>query len=182
MNVLGVDPGLSGAVALVGPGVLEVHRDFKHWEDIADACEALGPRADRAVIELVASRPGQGVSSMFNFGRAGGAAIGALRLAGFSLYRADRKPLLEVIPFKWQRYYRGILGLAPDFHFDSREICRVVCPNAARFLEREKDHNSADAVLIALWHQMAPDAQGSERESEKKVLRKRRKAPSNPPS
>lgn len=152
MNVLAVDPGLSGAVVLVGPGVLEVHRDFKNWEDIAASIGFLGQRAGAAVMELVHAMPGQGVTSMFTFGSSTGVALGALRAHGFSVKHSGvLKPLIEVPPQRWVSYYRKAHAGTFAREFDSAAIACLVLPAAAPYLQRKKDHNTADAILMALW-------------------------------
>lgn len=174
MVVLSHDPGMSGAVALFGPGILEVRRDFKNREDIARAILELGPRADVAVMELVNAMPGQGVVSMFSFGNAAGVAVGALVSAGFSVY-GPGKPLIEVAPVRWQNYFWTLLGVPDDDRkeFDSKAVARRFLPAADPFLDRVKDHNTADALLMAVWYQCNPDATTSVRAKDK--ARKRRK-------
>src|SRR5271170_518657 len=82
--VLAIDPGLSGAVCklrIAGSYDLDVRRDFKALPAIARAIQDLSAGVTHAVIELVHAMPGQGVCSMFSFGRAAGVADGALALA-----------------------------------------------------------------------------------------------------
>lgn len=174
MTVLAIDPGLSGAAALVGPGVLAVRRDFKHWEDIPQAIAELQRGADVAVMELVHSMPGEGVASMFNFGSAAGVALGALATHGFTLHQAMRRPLIEVAPLRWQNYFWTLLGTPEDKRkdFDSRAVLRRFLPAADEFLVRVKDHNSADALCMAVWYQCNLDAKTSPRERDRKMVRR----------
>jgi crossover junction endodeoxyribonuclease RuvC len=173
MLVLATDPGLSGAVVLIGHDHLSVKRDFKLWEDIADAITEMGPEAQAGVIELVHSMPGQGVSSMFSFGKSAGVALGAYRSAGFSIRESRMKPLIEVTPQRWQAYYWDLLG-APTGkgarkNFDSVVVARLFRPDSAQYLTRVKDHNTADAILIGLWKLKNPDATTSIRAKEKNL-------------
>lgn len=169
MRVLAIDPGLSGAVVLFSPDGLQVHRDFKHSEDIAYAVTMLAPSATEAVIELVHARPGQGVTSMFNFGQSAGVALGALYACGFSVFHAEGGPgkkLLEVVPRKWQGYIQDLGG--PDCLLDSVATARRLLPHAGAWLMRKKDHNTADALLMGLWYIATRPAVGSIRARDKK--------------
>lgn len=144
MIFLGIDPGLSGAVVrLEWPsGELSVRRDFRSLPDIAEAIRGLSVGVDLAVLELVAAMPGQGVTSMFSFGRSVGVALGALYCRNLSF--------VEVTPVRWQGYWREGVGWGKK-EFDSREIARRVMPEAAQYLKRVKDHGTADALLLAAF-------------------------------
>jgi len=172
MKILAVDPGMSGAVVLLEPNTMHVRTDFKHPEDLTRAIEALAPSADVAVIELVASRPGQGVASMFQFGFSAGIAVGSLLYAGFSEFDQRRKPLIEVAPQLWQRYFRELPNspCSTEF-FDSPSVLRFFHPQAAEFLTRKKDHNTADALLMALWYLCVQPKLGSLRKQDRSRLK-----------
>jgi len=167
MNILAVDPGRSGAVALFGPHILEVRRDFETVEDISAAISEFSPQAQVAVIELVHAMPGQGVSSMFGFGQAHGIALGTLQSCGFVTAPDPttlERRLVEVTPQRWQGFYtQGGMATGQILEgnktiFDSVATCERLLPRSAQFLKRKKDHNTADAILIALWYQLNPDA------------------------
>lgn len=144
--ILAIDPGLSGAVCRLADGVLDIRRDFKELPDIARAIQALSPGVMHTVIENVHAMPGQGVCSMFSFGRAAGVADGALALC-FPGIVTD-----SVAPQRWQNYYRAKFGIGKEQAFDSRELAIRLFPGMADiFFKRKKDHNSADAALMALW-------------------------------
>jgi len=150
--VLAVDPGMSGAVCRIGKGLFEVKRDFKNFQDIAFAIADLAPGCDVGVIENVHAMPGQGVCSMFTFGKATGVAFGAL-----SLSLARSTPLLEVAPQKWQNFFRKELGVDKGVAFHSPTIATRLFPSfAPTYLKRVKDHNTADALLMAAWHLLQP--------------------------
>jgi hypothetical protein len=138
---------LSGAVVKLGRGCLECRRDFKGLSDIADAIQELSEGADTAAIEFVHSFAGQGSVSVFTFGRSTGVAFGALFCAGFG----GAKPLEEVVPQVWQRYFRQLLRLQKEDPFESREIAAKIVPESAPFLQRVKDHGTGDALLIAAY-------------------------------
>lgn len=173
MTVLAVDPGMSGAVVRLGADVLDVRTDFKHIEDLTRAVDELAEGATHAVVELVASRPGQGVKSMFTFGFAAGVAIGALHSNGFSIFDRTKKPLVEVAPQKWQNYFWKLIGDPEDGDsgdplamspFDSKGFVRRFFPGAEIYLSRVKDHNTADAILMAIWYACTLPEFGSLRE------------------
>jgi len=157
VRTLGIDPGLSGAVALFGDGVVDVRRDFKKLSDITDAIMAFAPFADRAALEFVSAMPGQGVTSMFAFGKATGVAVSALVAA--------KLPYIEVTPQRWQGYFWDLdkvprkKGMRKNF--DSIDVASCYIPKAKPFLTRKKDHNSADALLIAFWYWLNLDAESS---------------------
>jgi crossover junction endodeoxyribonuclease RuvC len=150
MIVLAIDPGLSGAVCRYNLGPqnvghnFEVRRDFKTLPDIAYAVRELSEGVTHAVIELVHAMPGQGVCSMFSFGRAAGVADGALALCFPGVVEA-------VTPQKWQNALRVLFHIPKDQPFDSRALAIQMFPAKAHLFKRKKDHNSADACLIAVW-------------------------------
>ena len=154
---LGIDPGMSGAVARLGQGACAVRRDFKSLGDIATSILALSPQTESATMELVGAMPGQGVCSMFSFGRSAGAAEAAICLA------YPGAPIVEIAPAKWQNFFRDQLMIPKKQAFDSKEICRTLFPALAHLFKREKDHNTADAVLIAAWRMLNPRAVTSRR-------------------
>lgn len=143
-RVLGIDPGLSGAVAQIHRGVLEVRRDFKELEDIADAVVfSVGQEAPAGIfVESVHAMPGQGVCSMFNFGDAFGVAKGAVWACGH--------PVTLVTPQKWQNWFREILHMGRE-PFESAEIAAGLFPEQAGLFKRKLDHGSGDAVLLAIY-------------------------------
>lgn len=179
MNILAIDPGLSGAAVLLGPQILEVRRDFTCPEDISRAIGAFSDRAHVAVIEMVAARPGQGVASMFRFGYSAGIAEGALNAFRFSVYGAAGKPLIMVTPQQWQGYFWKVTGnpRAVDDHgikepFDSIRMVHQFFPRGVPFLTRKLDHGTADAMLMALWYLLERPEIGALRAKDKKNLKK----------
>lgn len=144
MKILGIDPGLSGAVATVTwpGGALEVRRDFKTLGDIVTAVRELRPGCAYGVLELVSAMTGQGVCSMFSFGRATGVAMG-------SMFATDLE-FVEVAPARWQNYWRLSVGW-PDKEFDSRAVASQIWPELLHLFARKKDHGTADAALLAAY-------------------------------
>ena len=149
MTVAGIDPGKGGALAIIYPdGGVEVHRvplqklgkkEVPAWTEWAMSWSMALRLAepDLIVIENVSARPGQGVTSMFNFGKTYGFAIAMAALA--------QCPIEFVTPAKW----KGKLGLLKADKNASREKARQLYPKAAPELTRVKDDGVAEAVLMA---------------------------------
>ena len=139
---VGIDPGKSGAAALIHPDGEEV----VDWPgDPAQAAEILAGwkleyMVELAALESVHSMPGQGVKSMFTFGQNLGQWQGVL--AGLRL------PYLMPRPQEWQR---GLVRPSdgPDPKARSLAVARRLFPDAE--LGRKKDHGRADALLLAWW-------------------------------
>jgi crossover junction endodeoxyribonuclease RuvC len=96
-------------------------------------------KPDLAVIEQVGAMPGNGTVAMFRFGQASGLIIGVIA--------ALQIPWLLVSPHVWKKA-AGLTGQPKDA---SRTKALALFPEAAPFLERKKDHNKADALLIAKY-------------------------------
>ena len=92
-----------------------------------------------AVIEDVAAMPGQGVSSMFRFGRATGSLEGGLQALGVSLE--------FVRPATWKKS----IGAKAKSTENVRALALQRWPHMADRFSRKKDHNRAEAVLIGCW-------------------------------
>lgn len=146
MLILGVDPGLSGALALLDTDLhvvavqdMPVHRTrgTKHEIDPVGLAGIIRDWApEHAWIEIVGARPGQGVTSMFRFGLAVGLARGVLAAAGV--------PVSGVTPQEWRR-----LARAPDGKDGSRARAIQLFPAQADLFSRVKDDGRAEATLIA---------------------------------
>jgi crossover junction endodeoxyribonuclease RuvC len=143
--ILSCDPGLSGAVCCLKNGSIELRRDFKKREDIAYAIQSLSAGVTHAVIEFVAARPGQGVCSVWSFGRAAGVADGAFALCCPAL------TVKAITPQVWQRFFREKFQIPREQDFDSRAIAIGFFPAQADLFRRKLDHNSADATLLAVY-------------------------------
>lgn len=144
--ILGIDPGLSGAFALLDDGALSLVDDLptmgtKTARQIngAQLAATLSPLPiNVAVVELVGAMPGQGVSSMFRFGHAVGQVLGILQ--------ALKIPLVRVTPGVWKRSFG--LGAEKDA---SRARAINLFPQHHASFARVKDDGRAEAALIALW-------------------------------
>lgn len=149
MIVAGIDPGKSGALAIIYPDktvqffdvptVKLRNKDRPAWRDWSRSWSAALDFAgvELVVIEEVAARPGQGVTSMFTFGRTLGFAHAIAVASG-----AGVEP---VTPAVW----KGKLGLLNSSKGASRELCSNLYPGTAAQLARVKDDGRAEAALLA---------------------------------
>lgn len=156
---IGIDPGLTGALATLldgepGPmldmpttrtdGVHEVNaRELARW---LRELRAAHPGAYvMACLEAVSAAPmagrKQGTKSMFNFGDGFGQVKGVLASLGIPTHR--------VLPQVWKRHFH-IPGKA-DAPDAGRQMAILRFPSAADRLQRKKDSGRADALLLALW-------------------------------
>lgn len=139
---IGIDPGKSGAIALI-------HRDgqiVEDWPgDAAGAVELLLTwrvefNIELAALESVHAMPGQGVKSTFSFGQNLGQWQGIL--AALSI------PHVMPRPQEWQK---GLVSPTDgaDAKARSMAVARRLFPDAE--LDRKKDHGRADSLLLAWW-------------------------------
>ena len=148
-NIIAIDPGLSNGVAVLTParellfaGEIETVGDGANRRLNLSVLKSLCEKFDisEAVIEDVAAMPGQGVSSMFRFGRATGSLEGGLQVVGLSLE--------FVRPAIWKKS----IGAKAKSTEDIRALALQRWPNMADRFSRKKDHNRAEAALIGLWY------------------------------
>jgi hypothetical protein len=142
--ILGIDPGISGAIAFFFPD----HPERVACEDVPIAAGnidavTLAARIaimapDVVIIEQVGAMPGQGVSSMFKFGRAFGTVIGVVG--------ALKLPLHMVAPSRWKSHFR----LSADKE-EARALALRTFPACGGQFQRKKDHGRAEAALIARY-------------------------------
>ena len=149
--IIGVDPGKSGAVALLSesgnlidvadmPVVGQIISPVLLAEIVHNWIDPLAlPPYGHAVIEDVHAMPKQGVSSVFSFGRALGVAEGVLAGEGLAV--------TYVSPAKWKR----ALGLTTDKGVSRRRAIEL-WPHMGKKFARVKDDGRAEAALIAWWH------------------------------
>lgn len=150
--IVGIDPGLSGAIALLNPITreVEVHdmplvasKAGRGETDLHNLARLLIPRGDRiniAVLEQVHAMPKQGAASTFRFGQNYGACQMAISGHGYDVR--------DVTPQAWKKHFR--LATDPKGN-NSRALAMQRFPALASTLERVKDHNRAEAVLLALY-------------------------------
>lgn len=159
MRILGIDPGLSGGVAILitggdldGPcrcwGAIDIPTMGEDVKRRVDAKEferfIRAGIPDHAVIERAGIMPSQGASSGFRYGRA----VGALE----AVVHCCNVPLAIVEPQAWKKHF-GLPGKlkATDAKEQARLAALRVLPSAAEFFKLKKDHGKAEALLIAMW-------------------------------
>lgn len=147
--VAGIDPGNSGALAILYPDgtaqffdvpMVKINKKMKPaWQDWQRSWSAALDFAgvDRIMIENVFSRPAQGVAGVFTFGRSLGFAHAIAVASGSAIH--------FVTPAVW----KGKLGLLNSGKGASRERCVNLYPSTAGQLTRVKDDGRAEAALIA---------------------------------
>ncbi len=145
---LGIDPGIEGAWAIIDDdgaivscGDLPTAGDKTQRMVSAPLLAVVAKQwpIREAVVERVGAMPGQGVSSMFRFGRAVGTIDGVLAACGVSI--------AYVTPGIWKRHY----GLGPDKEQSRQRALEMWPMSADLHFSRKKDHGKAEAALIALW-------------------------------
>jgi crossover junction endodeoxyribonuclease RuvC len=142
--ILGVDPGKSGSEAFYFPAYPETvtAEDTPLVDGRVDAATLAHRieimRPDIAIIERVGAMPGQGVTSMFNFGAAYGTVIGVVA--------ALKIPVHFVTPGKWKKHF----GLSADKE-EARARALQLWPARAELFSRKKDHGRAEAALLARY-------------------------------
>lgn len=148
--ILGIDPGLSGALAFKGENTLvaidmptvSIQRNGKNKREIDLAglvsdIDALGP-VEHAYVEQVGAMPGQGVSSVFSFGKSYGSILGILA--------AKRIPYTLVSPVRWKKALQVPAGKDAARHRASQLL-----PQYAELWPLVKHDGRAEAALIAVY-------------------------------
>lgn len=140
---IGIDPGQTGAMAIIDPTAGGYHRvwDFDDLDGLSWLKTAvIGEISFKAVLEKVHSMPKQGVSSSFKFGMNFGIWRGRLEALGI--------PYDLVTPQKWQKEIFDSMTKT-DRKTMSLDRARRLFPEMSDMLKRKKDHNRAEALLIA---------------------------------
>tara|TARA_B100000902_G_scaffold201530_1_gene192019 strand:- start:211 stop:705 length:495 start_codon:yes stop_codon:yes gene_type:complete len=156
MLIIGIDPGISGSICFFQDGkILDViemptmtegKKNKKQvngaqvYNEILKKIDKIEKYNVRVVIEKVSAMPGQGVTSMFNFGQSFGILKG--------ICSAMQLPLYYVRPAKWKKYF-GLINSEKDA---SRTRAIEMFPNFSSQLSKKKDSNKADAILIASFY------------------------------
>ena len=156
MLVIGIDPGISGSICFFKDGkILDVvemptmteGKKNKRQVNGAQIYNEILKRINdndkqniRVVIEQVSAMPGQGVTSMFNFGQSFGILKG--------LCSALQLPMYFVRPAKWKKYF-NLINSEKDA---SRTRAIEIFPYFSSQLSKKKDSNKADAILIANFY------------------------------
>ena len=155
MLIIGVDPGISGSISFLEEGkILDVvemptMNDGKKnkrqvngsqvFNEISRRIKKIDKKDIRVIIEQVSAMPGQGVTSMFNFGQSFGILKGICSAMQLSMY--------FVRPARWKKYF-NLINSEKDA---SRTRAIEIFPYYSSNLSRKKDSNKADAILIASY-------------------------------
>ena len=153
MLIIGIDPGISGSICFFQDGVIkdvvempimiEGKKNKKQvngsqiFNEISMKIKNMDKKNIKVVIEHVTAMPGQGVTSMFNFGQSFGVLKGICNAMQLSVY--------FVRPAKWKKYF-NLINCEKDA---SRTRAIEIFPYYSSHLSRKKDSNKADAILIA---------------------------------
>ena len=154
MRIIGIDPGLSGAIAILEDNKVKevfdmpVMSDGKKNKRQLNSAQLVKILKDNIkddantvmVVEQVNAMPGQGVTSMFNFGQTFGAIKGICAALGL--------PIFFVRPAKWKKYFE-LINSSKDA---SRTKAIEMYPYISDKLSKKKDVNKSDAILIARFY------------------------------
>ena len=156
MLVIGIDPGISGSICFFQDGkiidvvempiMIEGKKNKKQvngsqiFNEISYRIKKFDKKDIKVVIEQVSAMPGQGVTSMFNFGQSFGILKG--------ICSAMQLPMYFVRPAKWKKYF-NLINSEKDA---SRARAIEVFPYFSSQLSKKKDSNKADAILIASFY------------------------------
>ncbi len=156
MYIIGIDPGISGAICFFEngkiidviemPSMAEGKKNKRQvngnqlFNEISSRLSESNQDKVRVVVEHVTAMPGQGVTSMFNFGQSFGVIKG--------ICSAMQLPIYFVRPTKWKKYF-NLIKTSKDA---SRSRAIEIFPKFSEKLKRKKDTNKADAILIASYY------------------------------
>ena len=156
MLIIGIDPGISGSICFFKDGkILDVIEmptmtegkknkrqvnGSQIYNEILKRVKKVEKQEIRVVIEQVSAMPGQGDTSMFNFGQSFGILKG--------ICSAMQLPMYFVRPAKWKKYF-NLINSEKDA---SRTRAIEIFPYFSSQLSKKKDSNKADAILIASFY------------------------------
>ena len=156
MLIIGIDPGISGSICFFQDGKIidvvemptmtEGKKNKKQvngsqiFNEISVRIKKFDKKDIKVIIEQVSAMPGQGVTSMFNFGQSFGILKG--------ICSAMQLPMYFVRPAKWKKYF-NLINSEKDA---SRTRAIEIFPYFSGQLSRKKDSNKADAILIASFY------------------------------
>tara|TARA_B100000683_G_C12219184_1_gene444228 strand:+ start:163 stop:657 length:495 start_codon:yes stop_codon:yes gene_type:complete len=156
MLIIGIDPGISGSICFFEDGkitdviemptMIEGKKNKKQvngsqiYNEILKRINKFHKKDIRVIVEQVSAMPGQGVTSMFNFGQSFGILKG--------ICSAMQLPMYFVRPAKWKKYF-NLINSEKDA---SRTRAIEIFPYFSSQLSKKKDSNKADAILIASFY------------------------------
>ena len=157
MIIIGIDPGIAGAICFFSEGnvidvidmptMAEGKKNKRQvngrqiFNEITSIINKFSNKNIVVVVEQVSAMPGQGVTSMFNFGQSFGIIKG--------ICSAMELPIFYVRPTKWKKYF-NLINSEKDA---SRTKAIEMFPKISHKLSKKKDNNKADAILIAQYFQ-----------------------------
>ena len=156
MLIIGIDPGITGSLCFFEdgkildviemPNMTEGKKNKRQvngaqvYNEITKRIKNIKKENIKVIIEQVSAMPGQGVTSMFNFGQSYGILKG--------ICSAMQLPMYFVRPAKWKKYF-NLINSEKDA---SRTKAIEVFPYFSSQLAKKKDSNKADAILIASFY------------------------------
>jgi crossover junction endodeoxyribonuclease RuvC len=156
MLIIGIDPGISGSMCFFEDGkILDVVEmptmtegkknkrqvnGSQVYNEISKRIKQVDKKDIKVIIEQVSAMPGQGVTSMFNFGQSYGILKG--------MCSAMQLPMYFIRPAKWKKYF-SLINSEKDA---SRTKAIEIFPYFSSNLSKKKDSNKADAILIASYY------------------------------
>ena len=153
MRIIGIDPGLSGGIAILDDlkifdiydmPIMSEGKKNKNQLNSAQLVNIIKKNIITngdtfLIVEQVSAMPGQGVTSMFNFGQTFGSIKG--------ICAALNLPIFFVRPAKWKKHF-DLINSSKDA---SRTKVIEMYPSISPRLSKKKDVNKADAILIARY-------------------------------
>ena len=152
MRIIGIDPGLSGCISILDDlkifdmfdmPIMSEGKKNKNQLNSAQLVNIIKKHIvlgkTFVIVEQVSAMPGQGVTSMFNFGQTFGSIKG--------ICAALNLPIFYVRPSKWKKHFE-LINSSKDA---SRTKVIEMYPSISSRLSKKKDVNKADAILIARY-------------------------------
>tara|TARA_B100001741_G_scaffold300733_1_gene288283 strand:- start:302 stop:796 length:495 start_codon:yes stop_codon:yes gene_type:complete len=157
MLIIAIDPGINGAICFFEDGevkdVIEMPtmaegkknkrqvNGRQMFNELTLRIKEYNAKNINVIVEQVSAMPGQGVTSMFNFGQSFGVIKG--------ICAAMQLPIFFVRPAKWKKHF-GLINSQKDA---SRTKAIEMFPKISSILSKKKDSNKADAILIASFYE-----------------------------
>ena len=157
MLIIAIDPGINGAICFFENGevkdVFEMPtmaegkknkrqvNGHQMFNELSYRIKKYDTHKINVVVEQVSAMPGQGVTSMFNFGQSFGVIKG--------ICAAMQLPIFFVRPAKWKKHF-DLINTQKDA---SRTKAIEMFPKISTILSKKKDSNKADAILIASFYE-----------------------------
>jgi len=157
MLIIGIDPGISGAICFFENGEVKDVMDMptmaegkknkrqlngrQIFNEISSRINNYDLKNINIIVEQVSAMPGQGVTSMFNFGQSFGIIKG--------ICSAMQLPIFFVRPAKWKKHF-DLINSQKDA---SRTKAIEMFPKISTILSKKKDANKAEAILIASFYE-----------------------------